>query len=219
MYKAFREACEERTELLYHPAFAEIAEVDLSDVTDRVLSETGMSADRVADAVDEYRKFLFLAALGTSRMSMCSKDVDEVWHAHILFTNEYAGFCFSVYGGYLHHAPKTARAPLDPDGAVNFKDAYEAVFGDLHPIWNGYSMATCILKPPICDDGAGRCTGECGDCGECKEDVGKCILETDKDKGKKSSLFYMLPDDIPVKCVCAPTTVDLGPAEFEVQLA
>lgn len=219
MYKTFRRACEERADLLCHPSFAEIAEVDLSDVINRVLEETGMSAGRVADAVDEYRKFLFLAALGTPKMSMCSKDVDEVWHSHILFTNEYADFCFRVYGGYLHHAPKTARAPLDSDGAINFKEAYEAVFGELHPIWHGYSMAKCILKPPICDDGAGRCTGECGDCGECKEDVGKCIQESDKDKGKKSALFYMLPDEMPVKCLCALTPIDVGPADREVQFA
>lgn len=36
-----------------------------------------------------------------------SPDVDEIWHAHILHTREYARDCEDVFGpgGFLHHSP------------------------------------------------------------------------------------------------------------------
>ena len=31
--------------------------------------------------------------------------VDEFWHAHILFTQDYAAMCKAVAGQFLHHRP------------------------------------------------------------------------------------------------------------------
>jgi hypothetical protein len=36
---------------------------------------------------------------------MISPIVDEVWHAFILFTSDYAAFCDEVFGRFVHHAP------------------------------------------------------------------------------------------------------------------
>ncbi len=35
-----------------------------------------------------------------------SEKVDEMWHAHLLFSKEYRRFCKWVYGGFLDHCPR-----------------------------------------------------------------------------------------------------------------
>ncbi|QLH43881.1 MAG: hypothetical protein HWD59_15100 [Coxiellaceae bacterium] len=34
-----------------------------------------------------------------------SRDIDEIWHAHILHTQDYTEFCEKLFGFYLHHCP------------------------------------------------------------------------------------------------------------------
>ena len=40
-------------------------------------------------------------------------DVDDMWHTFLLFTRDYAEFCFNHFGFYLHHVPTTEREKLD----------------------------------------------------------------------------------------------------------
>lgn len=49
----------------------------------------------------------FLAHLKSGRkyVSMPSQAVDEVWHDFILNTKEYARFCKSAFGQFMHHTP------------------------------------------------------------------------------------------------------------------
>jgi len=34
-----------------------------------------------------------------------TRDIDKVWHQHILHTREYARDCDRVFGAFVHHAP------------------------------------------------------------------------------------------------------------------
>ena len=45
---------------------------------------------------------------GTSGLTP-SKVVDEVWHAHVLRSEEYAAFCSKYVGWYVHHQPTNVR--------------------------------------------------------------------------------------------------------------
>lgn len=70
----------------------------------------GSNASR-AEASEEYTRFLFLQARERQRSPAeaetlgPSSAVDDVWHAHILDTANYARFCTAVFGDFLHHNP------------------------------------------------------------------------------------------------------------------
>jgi hypothetical protein len=50
---------------------------------------------------------------------MCSPDVDEVWHAHILFARKYAADCEALCGCFIHHQPNSEAAKRDATNAKN----------------------------------------------------------------------------------------------------
>lgn len=81
-----------------------------------------LAIDRAAasDAILEYLRFGYLAWISPTGATP-SKAVDEVWHAHLLFTRSYGNFCLETRGQLLHHEPG--------EGAVDeahFRDAYRA---------------------------------------------------------------------------------------------
>lgn len=65
---------------------------------------SGWSPERAAAAVLGYRRFLHLILQGHTSL-VPSRDIDEVWHQHILDTRAYASDCESVFGRFIHHFP------------------------------------------------------------------------------------------------------------------
>lgn len=46
-------------------------------------------------------------------MPRSMREIDEMWHEFILFTEAYVDFCFSNFGEYMHHLPNIFdNAPL-----------------------------------------------------------------------------------------------------------
>ncbi len=73
--------------------------------TDRLAQENGWSKAHARRAVDEYKKFIYLAA--TSPTPVTPSDVvDQVWHLHLTFTRSYWDeMCADLLGRTLHHGP------------------------------------------------------------------------------------------------------------------
>src|ERR1700730_9913009 len=156
-------------------AWEKVFSYDFSTVRAKLLKEQAVPEDRVDSAIDEYRKFLALMLLGFRGLAMTSRDVDEVWHTHILFTRDYMAFTKEVFGRYLHHQPGTDEAPIPVDAGPHFRNAYGEVFGELHPIWLGskkHDHTNCCGR---CSESTGvhvvnsKCTVDCqsrcsGDC-------------------------------------------------------
>src|SRR5690349_2852278 len=72
---------------------------------DRLAKENGWPAGYAARVVDEYRKFVFLAAAAGHPVSP-SHDVDEAWHLHLVYTRSYwEELCGKVLHMKLHHEP------------------------------------------------------------------------------------------------------------------
>ncbi|MBZ9750175.1 hypothetical protein K7W42_04790 [Deinococcus sp. HMF7604] len=84
---------------------------------DRLQREHGWTAPFLSGAEREYRRFVYLATQGQGVTP--SQSVDEVWHAHILFTRDYAAFQ-AVLPAPLHHEPGTG-GPGDDD---HFREQY-----------------------------------------------------------------------------------------------
>jgi hypothetical protein len=88
-----------------------IQALDLSAVIQRLQRKLEWNVPRAEQAVDEYRQFLQLILDGSTPHSPLSDDMDEVWHAHILFTRMYADDCQRIFGRFIHHNPSS-----DPNG-------------------------------------------------------------------------------------------------------
>jgi hypothetical protein len=72
--------------------------------------------------IEEYRRFLYLAATG-ERPVTPSDDVDEAWHLHLTYTRHYWDeLCGRILGKPLHHDPTEGGA----DQQAHFRDQYEA---------------------------------------------------------------------------------------------
>lgn len=81
----------------------------------QIAAQTVLNEDRAAQAVTEYRKFLYLVAT-SSRILAPSPLIDRVWHQHLMDTRAYFEvFCPQILGKTLHHIP--GRPPAREDGA------------------------------------------------------------------------------------------------------
>src|SRR5687768_16254485 len=106
---------------------------DFGFLLERLLSQRSMPEGIIKLAIVEYRKFMTLAVLRDD-LDMFSGEVDEVWHAHILFTRQYAEFCQAVNGKFIHHDPVLPReaenlAEHAEEDREKFYRAYREIFG------------------------------------------------------------------------------------------
>ena len=78
--------------------------MDLSRFVARVRRENpDWTEERLAAAEAGYRQFWFEAKSIPNHRP--SRDVDEIWHAHILHTREYIRDSQAYFGYYFHHTP------------------------------------------------------------------------------------------------------------------
>ncbi|WP_448646680.1 glycine-rich domain-containing protein [Pseudomonas mohnii] len=68
-------------------------------------SEAEMSTEQWAASELEYRRFLTLKCLYPEVALVPSKQVDAIWHAHILDTRAYREDCLQVFGRFIDHYP------------------------------------------------------------------------------------------------------------------
>jgi hypothetical protein len=143
---------------------AKIANHSFDQIRWRILKDEALLAEVADEAITEFRKFLTLIYLGYRGLGMTSKQVDEVWHTAILFTEDYMAFCQDVFGFYLHHRPNTELTPVPSSAGPKFREAYLAVFGGPIPdIW-GFENSQCaesLCKVSECQNCSG--TTNCQD--------------------------------------------------------
>jgi hypothetical protein len=120
-------------------ALARLWAHDLSFVRDRVVREGVMPRAVVEQAELEYRKFMALSIVDDEEHAMFSPEVDEFWHAHLMFTRDYAQFCDSVFQRFIHHEPlreDERGEDLDPGPEwQQFVRAYAPLFGSPSFLW------------------------------------------------------------------------------------
>jgi len=138
-------------------AIMKVDEYSFAKVEERVRDKELVPADKIEPAFQEFRKYLVLIGLGYERIGMPSEAVDQIWHAFILFTEDYMRFCEEVFGFYVHHRPNTSIEPIDSQSTQKFYDAYQEVFGEIHPIW-GDESDECS-GTTNCQDSSCHCDG------------------------------------------------------------
>jgi hypothetical protein len=71
----------------------------------KLVTQKGWGLEK-ADQIEKlYKGFLLLSALFPERSIVPTKDIDEMWHMHILDTIKYHEECQALFGRYLHHFP------------------------------------------------------------------------------------------------------------------
>lgn len=137
---------------------------DDADEAARRNGERLWDEERVARALHEYRQFLALMLWHPDAYLVPSEDIDEVWHAHVLFTARYQADCDTIFGAFQHHLPELGDAEDAPAEALHGRDdtlqLFEAAFGQIPESYNICDLAKCgrISVDPKC----GRATAKCG---------------------------------------------------------
>lgn len=54
-----------------------------------------------------YKNFLWLCKKHGAEALVPTREIDEFWHNHILFTRRYQRDCQHIFGAYLHHEPSS----------------------------------------------------------------------------------------------------------------
>lgn len=76
----------------------------------RLARENGWSSGFTRRAIEEYRRFCYLAMVAGHEVTP-SDAIDQVWHLHLQYTRDYwHEFCPSVLGRSLHHQPTRGGA-------------------------------------------------------------------------------------------------------------
>lgn len=63
--------------------------------------------EEAARACQLYKNFLWLNKKYPQTPLVPSREIDEVWHNHILHTEQYVRDCENIFGSYLHHRPSS----------------------------------------------------------------------------------------------------------------
>ncbi|MFG5120150.1 TIGR04222 domain-containing membrane protein [Methylorubrum sp. POS3] len=112
------------------------------DFTARLARDHGWDLPFARDAIEEYRRFCFLAALSDTPVTP-SEEIDVVWHQHLTYSRDYWEiWCKAVLRVPLHHDP-TAGGPVEGRRfRAHYADTlalYEAHFGPPDPLfWPGF---------------------------------------------------------------------------------
>ncbi|URM99322.1 hypothetical protein LUW76_36120 [Actinomadura madurae] len=71
----------------------------------RIASESRISTAEAERVLTQALGFLKACALNPGAGLAPSKSVDVGWHTFVLYTREYAEFCYRVAGRFIHHTP------------------------------------------------------------------------------------------------------------------
>lgn len=147
-----------------------IDELDLEPVAFKLVhpepGETSMTIEEADALITKYRRFLKLCVMYPEQSIVPSKEIDEVWHLHVLDTAMYAADCDAIFGYLLHHFPYFGlRGEADLD-MLHMKaaetrelymrhfdeDMYEGSTNDPKPSCTGDCSPSC--SPSGCEKGA-----------------------------------------------------------------
>ncbi len=125
-----------------HPVWQRLDRYDIGpadaalDFTGRLARENGWSRRHADRVLAEYKRFAFLAVT-TGQPLTPSDAVDQAWHLHLTYTQDYWGrFCPDVLGRALHHGPTAGGAAETHrffDQYARTLAAYRAAFGEAPP--------------------------------------------------------------------------------------
>jgi hypothetical protein len=121
--------------------------------TRKLARETGWTPAHAELAMEEYRRFLYLAAT-TGHPVSPAPDVDLVWHLHLTYSRHYWDMlCGQILGRPLHHDPSSGGAAEDARHREQYArtlQSYRTAFACDPPwaIWPAPDRAVRVTNHP-----------------------------------------------------------------------
>jgi len=106
----------------------------------------------------EYRRFLQLKQFYPNEALVPSKQVDQIWHAHILDTKSYRKDCQSVFGHFMDHFPYFGI--YDNEDYANLITAFDQTIGLYEKHFGNYPSKS-PLNAARCENHACHAPSEC----------------------------------------------------------
>jgi len=111
-----------------------LEKLDLNYIVAAMCSETySLPRWERQDALEcsqRYKNFLFLQKKYLPFSLIPTRQIDEFWHNHILYTKQYFADCQHIFGHYLHHEPADPNESNQLiDDYLRTKTLYLAEFG------------------------------------------------------------------------------------------
>lgn len=105
---------------------------DLERPKQKLIQEAGITPTQAENLEREYKRYIELQVRYPGLILPMSAPVDPMWHAHMLFSKDYAAMCDQVNGRFIHHEPivtEQERAALAPHYLKNTLSKYSDHFG------------------------------------------------------------------------------------------
>ena len=133
-----------------------VDELDLGPIAFKLQLEHGWSTEHVNHALAQYRLWLKTVACHFGASIIPNKEVDTVWHTHILDTRKYAEDCDTVFGEFLHHFPYFGMRGTEDKVALHtaFADSQEMIrkiFGEELRPYEFRDDESALCGPENCD--------------------------------------------------------------------
>jgi len=131
-----------------------LEQLDLSQMIDKLIEEDHLGdQEYVNHCIREYKKFLHMIVLHPDTYFVPPKDIDKVWHRHILDTFKYQEFCYDFCGYFIHHLPdyEQSPSPQNQEGFTKTLKIYQQSFNigntdeekaSIAKVWTGNSGFT-----------------------------------------------------------------------------
>lgn len=106
----------------------------------RLADENGWSYDFAQRVIKEYLRFVYLGMTAGHKVTP-SDEVDQVWHLHQIYSEDYWGcFCPEILGRDFHHGPTKGGNKEDTkykEWYEKTKQSYRQIFGEEPPedVW------------------------------------------------------------------------------------
>lgn len=113
-----------------------IDKLDLSYIVDAMCSPSyalpQWTAADAAHCLKLYKNFIFLQKKHRDFHLVPTREIDEFWHNHILYTKNYFEDCQQIFGHYLHHEPASPQEDKQRliDDYLKTKQLYWEEFGE-----------------------------------------------------------------------------------------
>lgn len=107
--------------------------------------------EEVDEVHEEYCRYMALGMSVSNKLPICKK-VDDFWHAHILFTQDYHKFCKKNAGRYIHHRPAILDRDQDLKKAMveDTLKTYKDFFGEPGQLWASDPVCNCVNQCENC---------------------------------------------------------------------
>ena len=110
------------------PSLDAVLSFQNSEIVKKLARELILSEADALQLFQDTKRFLYLAAITKAGLRP-SRKIDDGWHQFILFTRDYADFCFNHFGRFIHHQPDKEQIDKKSQ-SVDTLDLAKSIFGD-----------------------------------------------------------------------------------------